>query len=78
MTSNGPERRAAEPPRTVEERVSRMAGEPERKPDPLVPLSTRIPESLRKRVRIAALENDRDVQEVVAEALATWLARHER
>lgn len=72
------ERRESPEPRTVEQRVSAMGGEVERRPDPLVPLSTRIPESLRKRIRIAALDNDRDVQDVVREALESWLGRHER
>lgn len=71
------ERRPAPEPRTVEATVGRMTGEAPVS-DPLVPLSTRVPESLRKRVRMAALSHDRDVQDVVAEALGSWLAKHER
>ena len=41
--------------------------------DPLVPLSLRVPQSLRRRLRIACLQRDRSVQDVVAEALETWL-----
>lgn len=72
------QRREAVQPRTVEDRVTRMAGEAEVRRDPLVALSTRIPESIRKRVRMAALDNDKDVQDVVEEALRSWLAKHER
>lgn len=78
MTEKQPEPRPAAAARTVEDRVARMAGEPVTRPDPLVPLSTRIPETLRKRVKMAALDHDREVQSVVTEALETWLARHER
>jgi len=74
-TPTGP--RSAVPPRTVEDRVVRMAGEPV-KSDPLVPLSTRVPESLRKRVRMAALEDDVDVQDFVAAALEEKLDRRGR
>jgi hypothetical protein len=73
-----PEPRKAPEPRTVEDRVSRMAGEVESAPDPMVALSTRIPESLRKRLRIAALTHDIEVQDAVAEALELWLSRRER
>lgn len=69
--------RSAVPPRSVEDRVVRMAGEPV-KADPLVPLSTRVPESLRKRVRMASLEDDLDVQAFVAAALEEKLARRGR
>ena len=45
--------------------------------DPLVPLSVRVPASLRKRLRVSCLQHDRSVQEVVAEALETWLEQNE-
>lgn len=58
--------------------MGRISGEPIPDTDHLVALSTRIPASIRKAVRIAALDNDMDVQDVVTEALRTWLATHQR
>ena len=72
------DRREAPAPRTVEDRVARMGGEPETRPDPLVALSTRIPESLRRRVRRTAFDVDVDVQDAVADALRMWLAKNEQ
>lgn len=76
--SERPARRPAVEPRTVESQVTRMAGgEPEARPDPMVPLSTRVPESLRTAVRYAALDHDTGVQDIVTQALREWLARHQ-
>ncbi len=78
MSDQTPTRRTAPPPRTVEAQVGRIAGgEPEPAPDPLVALSTRVPASLRKRLRIAALRRDVDVQDAIAEGIRLWLDRHE-
>lgn len=41
--------------------------------DPLVPLSTRIPKSLRRRLRVAAFEGDTDQQGLVIQALDAHL-----
>ncbi len=72
------ERREATAPRTVADRVSRYASEVEPAPDQIVALSVRVPESLRKRLRIAALQHDRETQKIVIEALEAWLDRHEQ
>lgn len=72
------ERREAPAPRTVEGQLGKMTGgEPGPVSDPVVALSTRIPESVRKRLRIAALRNDMVVQDVVVEALRDWLTKHD-
>ncbi len=73
------DRRDATPPRTVEGRVARLAGgEQEERTDPMVALSTRVPMSLRKRVRRTCFDVDVDVQDAVAEGLKMWLAKNER
>jgi hypothetical protein len=77
MTMTEDKRRDAATPRTVEDQVARMVGESEARHDPTVALSTRIPESLRKRLRLAALKHDLDVQDAVVDALKMWLAKHE-
>lgn len=41
--------------------------------DPLVPLSVRVPGEVRKRLRMAALEQGRTVQDCLLEALQVWL-----
>jgi hypothetical protein len=43
------------------------------KSDPLVPLSVRVPGEVRKRLRMAALEQGRTVQDCLLEALQVWL-----
>jgi len=45
--------------------------------DPVVMFSGRIPTSLRRRVRISAAMQDKDVTEVLKEALEEYLARRE-
>lgn len=77
-TSDDSGRRPATAARTVEDRVARMAGEVEPAVDQVVALSVRIPASLRKRLRIASLEQDKETQRIVAEAIEAWLDRHER
>ncbi|MBV9650586.1 MAG: hypothetical protein JO296_10655 [Pseudonocardiales bacterium] len=37
----------------------------------------RVPESLRRRARFFAVAHDVDLQDVIAQALAEYLARHE-
>lgn len=44
--------------------------------DPLVPLSVRVPQSTRRRLRIAVFQIDGSVQDVVTEAVEAWLAEH--
>lgn len=73
------QRRGAPAPRSVDATVSRMAaGEAPPTVDPQVPFSVRIPESLRKRVRVASVTDDRSTQDITAEALEAWLERRER
>ena len=55
-----------------------MAATPPSAADPVVPLSVRVRQSLRRRLRVACLQNDRTVQEAVDEAVEAWLAQHER
>lgn len=45
--------------------------------EPLVALSTRIPESLRKQLKVASVLQEKDMQDVVTEALEDWLTKHE-
>ena len=45
--------------------------------EPLVPVGTRIPKALRQRVRLSCADQDRQVQDFVAEALREYL-RHRR
>ncbi len=40
-----------------------------------VQLSTRVPRELRQRVRLACVEQDRDVQDFIAEAIRECLRR---
>ena len=40
-----------------------------------VTLATRVPESLRQRVRVAAAEDGREIQDMAIEAWEAWLAR---
>ena len=42
-------------------------------PDDKVPVTFRVPGDLRKRLRIAAAQQDREMQDIAAEALTTWL-----
>ncbi len=51
---------------------------PKREPaEPLVQLTTRIPRSLRQRVRLVCVEQDRLLQEFVAEAIRDYLRRRQ-
>ncbi len=43
----------------------------------LVQLATRVPRSLRQRVRLVCVEQDRSVQEFVAEAIREYLRRRQ-
>lgn len=43
------------------------------KTDELVAMTVRLPSGLHKRVRLAAVEHDLKLQELVAEALEAWL-----
>ena len=43
----------------------------------LVPLSTRIPPEIKKRLKLLAVENDVSEQQAVAEALQEWIARRQ-
>ncbi len=45
---------------------------------PLVQLATRVPRSLRRRLRLVCVEQDRQVQEFVAEALREYLRRRDK
>ena len=49
---------------------------PESDEDPLVPMTVRVRTSIRKRVRLAAVEDDTDLQTVVDQALEEWLTAH--
>jgi predicted HicB family RNase H-like nuclease len=44
--------------------------------EPLVALLTRIPKALHKRAKVAALQADIDLQDLVEQALGEWLIRH--
>ncbi|MFD0883421.1 hypothetical protein ACFQ08_02455 [Streptosporangium algeriense] len=44
--------------------------------DPVVQFGGRIPSSLRRRVRMAAVAQDKDAQDVLREALEQYLERH--
>ncbi|WP_420820051.1 hypothetical protein [Sinosporangium album] len=48
---------------------------PEAPADPIVQFGGRIPSSLRRRVKIAAAAMDKDVAEVLREALEEYLTR---
>jgi len=45
-------------------------------PDDKVPLTIRVPGDLRRRLRIAAAQQDREMQDIAAEALTAWLDRN--
>lgn len=40
------------------------------------PMTVRVAPSIQKRVKMAGVERDRKVQDIVAEALVEWLDRH--
>jgi hypothetical protein len=42
-----------------------------------VTLATRVPESLRQRVRVAAAEDGREIQDMAVEAWENWLAKRQ-
>jgi hypothetical protein len=42
----------------------------------LVQLSVRIPPALRKKIKLAGVDADIQVQEIVRQALEEWLIRH--
>jgi len=44
--------------------------------DPLVPITTDIPTSLRRDIRLACAVHDVKLKDVVADALRAWLAEH--
>jgi len=44
----------------------------------LVQLSTRVPRSLRQRMRVVCVEQDREVQDFIASAIAEKLPREKR
>jgi predicted transcriptional regulator len=44
--------------------------------DVKVAVTVRLHPDLRRRLRIAAAEQDRELQEIVAEAVSTWLDNH--
>ncbi len=44
--------------------------------DPMVPLSTRVPKSLLKQTRLAALMAETQMQDLVREALEQWHTRN--
>ena len=41
-----------------------------------VAINARVPAEIRKRVRLAAIEADRPIGEVICEALDEWCTRH--
>jgi len=41
-----------------------------------VAMTVRLHPDVRRRLRIAAAEQDREIQEIVAEAITEWLTRH--
>lgn len=45
-------------------------------PDPLVPLTTDIPASIRKSLKLACAIHDVKLKDAVAQALTAWLAAH--
>lgn len=45
-------------------------------PEEKVPMTFRVGVDLRRRLRIAAAEQDRELQDIAAEALDAWLKRH--
>lgn len=49
--------------------------QPRNQPEALVPLSVRVPNSLRRRVRAAAFQDDASIQDLVVAALDAELAR---
>jgi hypothetical protein len=76
--SEKPARRAAPTARVVsdvEQQVSKFlpAAPTKAVDEPLVPLSVRVPSEVRKRLRMAALEQGRTVQDCLLESLQAWL-----
>ncbi len=53
--------------------ASYLAGRTDAASERVVSLTTRIPESLRRRIRLTAMEQGRDVQDVAVEAWENWL-----
>jgi ribosomal protein L1 len=80
-----PARRGAAAPRSVDSAVSRLTGgdaaatnDARSDDDQEVTFSVRLPKRLRRRVKVAALDLDRAVQNCTAEALEDWLEKYER
>jgi hypothetical protein len=76
-----PARRGAAEPRTVESTVSKMAGGEQQghaDDDEIITYSVRVKKGLRRRVRIAALEDGINAQDATAEALEFWLTNRRR
>ena len=72
--STGTSRVASEPP-VEEESAPAAAGEQPR--DPEVVISVRAPESLRRRLKLASVATDTEMQQIVADAVAAWLDHRE-
>lgn len=59
---------------TRSRRVGTRRRRPKREPtEPLAQLTTRVPRQLRLRVRLVCIEQDREMQEFIAEALREYL-----
>lgn len=77
-----PQRRpapAARPVSDVEPQVAKWSkSEQASRPaaEPLITFATRLPISMPKRIKQAALTDDRTVQDIVQEAIELWLAAH--
>jgi len=50
----------------------------QREAEPLAQLTTRVPRSLRQRVRLVCVEQDREMQDFVTEALREYLNARRR
>jgi hypothetical protein len=44
--------------------------------DPRITISVKVRASIRKRLRLAAVEEDQDQQDIVDQALEEWLTKH--
>ncbi len=51
---------------------------PELRARPLPQLATRVPRSLRQRVRLICVEQDRSMQDFIAEAVREYLRRRDK
>ena len=60
-------------------RAKAATGSRQRPTEPLVTLNARVPRSLRRRVRLLCVEQNREMQDFIAEAIREQLrARHGR